>query len=61
MIGHLPGGQSAGGLAEQGGEALAQMAVGESVRELRKAQQGMAQGLNFGVGCNAPGSFPPMF
>jgi hypothetical protein len=36
MIGYLPRGQSAGGLAEQGGEASAQMAVGESARQLRK-------------------------
>src|SRR5271157_5739913 len=50
MIGHLPGGQSAGGLAEQGGEALAQMAVGESARELRKSQQSMAQRLDLGIG-----------
>jgi len=50
VVGHLPGGESAGRLAEEGGGAVAQMAVREPSRELWKRQQGVVQGLDLGIG-----------
>lgn len=56
MISHLSGSMGRGGVSEQGGEALTPMAVGESARKLRKSQQGVAQGLDFGIGESQGGS-----
>ena len=50
VISHLSGGEGGGGFPKESGEALPQMAVGESARQLRKRQQGVAEGLNLGIG-----------
>lgn len=37
-------------MGEQSGESVAQKTVGESTGKLRKSQQGLAQGLDLGIG-----------
>ena len=50
MISHLSGGEAGRGFSEEGGETLAQEAVGKASGKLREGQQGMAQRLDLGIG-----------
>ena len=50
MIGHLAGREGARRYSQEVREAVAQMADGEPSRQVRKRQQGGAQGLDLGVG-----------
>ena len=50
VIGHLAGGEGVRRYSEEGREAVAQEAVGKPSGKLWKRQQGVAQGLDLGIG-----------
>jgi len=49
VVGHFPGGDVLGSVAEEGRDQGAQLTVGESVREQPVDEQGLQQGVGAGV------------